>query len=221
MKKQVVILGDTEFAEELYQVMITEGIEVVAFSVDKDYMKSNTFCNLPMFPFEDIENNIDMNTVEVALALGYSHMNEVRKNKYEECKKRKFNIATFCSERAFIYTKSIGEGCIIMPSVYIGPSVEVGVCNVFKSRISIPHHNVVGNFNWFASGCTLGGGAKIGNNCFIGLCTTVRNSISVADYTFTAATSYLHKDTIEGRAYMGIPAKIIAGKTSMDIISKV
>ena len=219
--KKIVILGDTEFAEELYQVMIAEGKDVIAFSVDKQYMKSDTFCRLPMLPFENIEDCIDMKNVEVVLALGYSQMNNIRKNKYEECKQRHFQIATFCSERAFIYTKSIGEGTIIMPSAYVGPSVEIGVCNVFRGKISIPHHNIVGDYNWFAAGCTLGGGAKIGNNCFLGLCTTVRNSISLANYTFTAANSYLHRNTVEGGAYMGMPAKIIEGKTSMEIIRNV
>lgn len=219
--KKIVILGDTEFAEELYQVMMAEGIEVSAFTVDKKYMKSDTFCDLPIFPFENIEDCLDMDNVEIALALGYSLMNNIRKNKYEECKQRGFSIATFCSERAFIYTKTIEEGSIIMPSSYIGPSVKVGVCNVFKARVSLPHHNIVGNFNWLAPGCCMGGGTKIGSNCFIGLCTTIRNSISVANYTFTAANSYLHKDTVEGGAYMGMPAKIIEGKTSMEIINNV
>ena len=219
--KRVVILGDTEFAEELYQVMTTEGIDVAAFTVDKQYIKSDTFCNLPMLPFEIIDECLEMENYEVVLALGYSRMNNIRKLKYEECKKRDFSIATFCSNKAFIYTKSIGEGCIIMPSAYIGPSVKMGVCNVVKVKNSLPHHNTVGNFNWFSGGCTFGGGTKIGNNCFFGLCSTIRNSINVADYTFSAANAYLYKNTIEGKAYIGMPAKIIDGKTSMEIIGNV
>ena len=219
--KRIVIFGNTEFAEELYQVMTSEGIEVVAFTVDRQYMESDTFCNLPMYPFESIEECVDMTDVEVALALGYSQMNNVRKLKYEECKKRGYSIATFCSKNAFIYTESIGEGCIIMPSTYIGPLVEIGLCNVFKVKNSLPHHNKVGNFNWFSGGCTFGGGAIVGNNCFLALSTTVRNSICIADYTFVAANSYLHKNTLEGGAYMGIPAKMIEGKLSMNIIGNV
>lgn len=219
--KRIVIFGNTEFAEELYQVMTSEGIEVVAFTVDRQYMGSDTFCNLPMYPFESIEDYIDMSESEVALALGYSQMNNVRKQKYEECKKRGYSIATFCSEKAFIYTELIGEGSIIMPSAYIGPSVKMGVCNVVKVKNSLPHHNTVGNFNWFSGGCTFGGGTKIGNNCFFGLCSTIRNSINVADYTFSAANAYLYKNTIEGKAYIGMPAKIIDGKTSMEIIGNV
>lgn len=219
--KKIIILGNTEFAEELYQVMTAEGIEVVAFTVDRIYMESDTFCNLPMYPFESIEDYLDMSEVDVALALGYSQMNYVRKLKYEECKQRGYSIATFCSEKAFIYTESIGEGSIIMPSVYIGPSVEIGLCNVFKVKISLPHHNKVGNFNWFSGGCTFGGGTIVGSNCFLGLSTTVRNSICLADCTFAAANSYIHKNTLEGGAYMGMPAKIIEGKTSMEIIKNV
>lgn len=219
--KRVVILGDTEFAEELYQVMTAEGIEVAAFSVDKQYIKGDTFCNLPMLPFETINECLEMENYEVALALGYSRMNNIRKQKYEECKNRGFAIATFCSNKAFIYSKTIGEGNIIMPSVYVGPSTVIGVCNVIKARNTLPHHNIIGNFNWFAGGCTLGGGTKISNNCFLGLSTTIRNGIIVADYTFSAANSYLHKNTAEGRAYMGMPAKIIEGKTSMEIINNV
>ena len=220
MKKQIIILGNTEFSEELYQVMSVEGLSVKGFTVDNEYLKSPSFCGLPNYPFEAIQKEVDMETVEIALALGYSEMNNVRKRKYEECKKRHFNVATFCSNKAIVYAKTIGEGCIIMPSAYVGPFARLGICNVLKSGVNLPHHNIIGNYNWFA-GCKFGGSAIVGNNCFLGLCTTVRNSIRIADYTFSAANTYLHKDTEAFGVYMGVPAKKTLNKSSMEIIKHV
>lgn len=221
MEKQIIILGNTEFSEELYQVMSVEGLSVKGFTVDNEYLKSPSFCGLPNYPFEAIQKEVDMETVEIALALGYSEMNNVRKRKYEECKKRHFNVATFCSKKAFVYAKSIGEGSIIMPSAYVGPSVSLGVCNVLKAGVYLPHHNIIGCYNWLAPRCTFGGSAVIGNNCFLGLCTTVRNSVRIADFTFSAANAYIHKDTESCGVYMGIPAKKVLNKSSIEIIKHV
>ena len=56
---------------------------------------------------------------------------------------------------------------------------------------------------------------------FLGIGSTIRNGISIADKTFVGAYSYLSSDSIYEGAYVGSPAKIISDKTSIEIISRV
>ena len=64
------------------------------YTVDSKYIKEKEFCNLPVYPFENIEDYVDVADTEFVLGIGYSHMNMHRESKYLECKKRGLQIHT-------------------------------------------------------------------------------------------------------------------------------
>lgn len=221
MKKKVIIIGTTMYSAELRVIMNKEGIDVLAFSVDSKYKTESFFYGLPVCEIENLERLFDMSNVEIVLGLGYSQMNDVRKEKFFECKNKGYQIGTFCSSSANVLTDKIGQGSVIMPMSYVGPYSEVGFCNVIRAGSVLSHHDKLGDFNWIADGCVFGGGVKIGNNTFIGLGSTIRNEVIIKDYTFVGAHSYLGRNTLENTPYLGSPAKAISHQTSHDIISKV
>lgn len=220
MNKKVLVFGTTMFSAEIAEIMRAEGVEVDGFVVDRQYKDCELFQNLSVFAFEDIEELIDINEVQLVLALGYSKMNEHRKAKYDYCKSKGYKVFTFVSQQAQVFTNKIGEGSIILPGAYIGPFSQIGVCTVVRPGTVLAHHDLIGDFNWIADGCTFGGGVKMGNFGFIGLGTTVRNEISIADDTFIGAHSYVRKNTERNRAYYGVPA-IEIGKESKEVIKQV
>lgn len=221
--KKIVIFGDTMFSEELKNIISLEcgNDKVIAFSIDSKYKKSEEFCGLPIYPFEQLEQYIDVTNTEILLTIGYNNMNQLRKIKYEECKSRGFMVHTYISQKAIVYSDKIGEGCIIMPGVYIGPFTTLGICNVIRSGCVLSHHEKIGDFNWIADGCTYGGRVVQDNNCFVGLGSTIRNSVSIADQTFIGAHSYLSSNTMKEGVYIGNPAKIKPNTTSHNIINRV
>ena len=210
------------FSAELAEILrLGRGVKVVGFTIDASYKKSEVFQDLPVFAFEEIEKLVDINSVAFALTLGYSQMNEHRLVKYNYCKSKGYEVFTYVSPQAQVLTNKIGEGSIILPGTYIGPFSEVGICTVIRPGTVLAHHDIIGSFNWIADGCTFGGGVKVGNHCFLGLGTTVRNEVCIADYTFLGAQTYIGHDTEKNKAYIGVPAKIISGKTSYEVVSKV
>ena len=174
-----------------------------------------------MYEFENIENVVDISTVKIALTIGYSQMNEHRESKFNYCKEKGYKVLTYVSKQAQVYTNHIGEGSIILPGTYLGPFSEVGICTVVRPGSVLAHHDVIGDFNWIADGCTFGGGVRMGSHCFLGLGTTVRNEISISDYTFTGAQTYLGRDTERYGAYIGVPSKKIEGSSSIEAVIKV
>lgn len=221
MNKKILIFGTTMFSAEMAELLRWGGIEVVGFVVDSKFKESNEFLNLPVFEFEKIENLVDIKNTEFALTLGYSAMNEYRKTKYEICKAKNYKVFTYVSPMAQVFSKKIGDGSLILPGTYIGPFSEIGICTVIRPGTVLAHHDIIKDYNWIADGCTFGGGVKVGNNCFFGLGTTVRNEINVANYTFSGAQSFIGQDTAFMKAYIGVPAKEIHGKTSYEVVSKV
>lgn len=221
--KQIVIFGDTMFSEELLNIISLEcgNDKVVGFTIDSKYKKSDFFCGLPIYPFEQLEKYIDISNTKVLLTIGYNNMNQLREIKYNECKDRGLKVHTFISKKAIVYTNKIGEGSIIYPSTYIGPCSTLGKCCVLTAGCTLAHHIHIDNYNWIAPGCIYGGNVTQGTNCFIGLGSTIRNGISIADRTFIGAHSYLSSSTIENGVYFKSPAKLKLDTKSIDIIKRV
>ncbi|NYC52753.1 FlaA1/EpsC-like NDP-sugar epimerase [Clostridium beijerinckii] len=54
--KKLIIIGDSAFAQIAYEYFTYDSdYEVVAFSVEKDYLKDEEMLGLPVIPLEDIE----------------------------------------------------------------------------------------------------------------------------------------------------------------------
>ncbi len=209
------------FSAEIAEILRWGGVEIGGFVVDSQFKNSDEFQSLPVFAFENIEELVDINAVQIVLALGYSNMNEHRKSKYNYCKSKGYKVFTYVSQQAQVFSDKIGEGSIILPGTYIGPYSEVGICTVIRPGTVLAHHVTIGDFNWIADGCTFGGGVKMGSHCFLGLGTTVRNEISIADYTFAGAQTYLGRDTELLMAYIGVPSKKIENVSAYDAVGKV
>ena len=207
MRKKVLIFGTSMFSAEMAEIFACEGEDVVGFVVDAEYKRNEIFQNLPVFTFEGIERSVDIKTTEFALTLGYSEMNNHREAKFNNCKSNGFRLFTFISSQAQVFTKQIGEGSLILPGTYIGPYSKIGVGTVVRPGTVLAHHDLIGDFNWIADGCTFGGGVKMGNKCFVGLGSTVRNEVTLADYTLVGAHTYIGKNTEINTTYYGVPGR--------------
>ena len=204
---KIVIVGVNEFAEYLFYTILKENqVEVVGFATLKDFLTVNQFCNLPVYPLEDLANILNSHDLKVLITIGYTKMNARREKTYNLCKSLGYDIYTYISSRAVCDSDLIGEGCIVMPMSYIPPLTKLGVCNVINVATIIGHTSVIGNFNWFSGNVTMGGNVTVHNNCFIGMNCLLKNGIRVNSQTMIGAYSYLSDDTIEGRFYSGNPA---------------
>jgi len=204
----LIIVGTSEFSEYVYRTIIKEkAAHVVAFALDKEYMSSDTFNELPIVCIDDLNNVFDMCSMEVLLTTGYKKMNEGRRELYLKFNELGYNIASFISSRAIVDSEEIGEGCIIMPMAYIPPFTKLGICNVINVYSILGHTSYIGNFNWFSGNVTMGGNVSVGDNCFIGMNSLLKNGIHIASKTLIGAFSYMGDDSNEGLSYMGNPAQ--------------
>lgn len=211
MKKNIVILGISEYSEYVYYTIKKEGqINVLAFTVSRSWLESNNvrryFNELPVVPLEDLNTHLLGMEYEILITVGYKRMNEIREKMYDYCKHLGYKIATYISSRAICDSDDIGEGCIIMPTAYVPPCTKIGKCNIINMGTYITHTGFVGDFNWFAATIVMGGNIKMGSKCFIGMNCVLKNGITVGTKTFLGAGSYLSCDSGEGRAYIGSPA---------------
>lgn len=222
MRDKIFLFGTSEYSEYVYHTIKTEDeIEVIGFTVDKDHYNEGTFNGLPVFIFENLSKEYDMEECGVLITVGYTQMNLLRKKVYNLCKTLGYRVASYVSSRSICDSDQIGEGVIIMPMAYIPPLTEVGRCSIINIATTIGHTSKIGDFNWFSGNCIMGGNVKVGDNCFFGMNSLLKNGITIGSFTMLGAYSYLNDNSIEGRFYFGNPAvntKNLKSKTVCDFI---
>lgn len=202
--RKVIIIGTSELSVCFYKSLIYEiEYEVVAFTVNREFIKDKVVEGLPVIPFEDLSEIFNMSEYEIALTIGYKKMNDIREYFYNECKRLGYKIMTYISPKAIVYSDKIGEGTLIYPGAYVGPYCEIGVANIIHMQVCVSHHIKTGNFNFLAGGTMIGGNVVIGSNCFIGMSNTIRNGIKIGDRVLIGAKNYVPKDLRSKYAFIG------------------
>ncbi len=215
--QNLVIFGDTQFAERIYQyIKIEQAFNVLAFTQEANFINRDFIHAIPVVPYEELRDKYS--DFSILIAIGYDRMNELRRQIYTMCKNDKYKIATFISRTAIVYADSIDEGTIILPSVHIGPGCQIGKCNFFESASVLSHDNIIGAFNFVSTNVVLGGFAKVGNNCFLGLHSTIKNDIIIDDFSLVGScANVLLSTNCTGGVFVGNPAKRLECRNSKEI----
>lgn len=203
MPKQIIIFGTSCFS-----IMIAEYIKkftthkIVAFTVNKEYIKDTKIMNLPVLEFEDIEKTYNPSKYSFVNTIGYTQMNTVREKIFNEIQKKGYKIEGFLHPSANIYADKIGEGNIILENAFIGPHTVIGDGNIIWNGVNISHDAKIGNFNCFAPSTAIAGNVTIKNNCFLGTNSTIKNGLTVSNKTLIGAACFLNKDTNDNDVYV-------------------
>lgn len=205
MKKKLVIFGSGEFAELAHFYFSTDSeYDVVSFTVDSTYMRESTFCGLPVIEFEDVTKQYSPSTHAFFIALGYSKVNAVRKEKYLTLKSLGYQLVSFISSRATLLNQGrIGDNCFVFEDNTIQPFVTIGNNVTLWSGNHIGHHSVIKDHTFITSHVVISGGVEIGEQCFIGVNATLRDHIKVGDKCVIGAGSLLLSDAEPEGVYIG------------------
>jgi sugar O-acyltransferase (sialic acid O-acetyltransferase NeuD family) len=205
MKTPLVIFGTGDLAQlaHLYFTSDSE-YEVVAFTVDASFLKDQSFCGLPIIAFEKIWRHFSPEQCAIFIALGYSQLNLVRKEKYLAAKALGYRLASFISPRATVLNEGrIGDNCFIFEDNTIQPFVTIGNNVTLWSGNHIGHHSTIKDHCFIASHVVVSGGVEIGEQCFIGVNATLRDHIKIGDKCVIGAGALLLSDAVSNSVYMG------------------
>ena len=205
MKQPLVIFGTGDIAQLAHFYFSTDSeYEVLAFTVDAAYRTKTTFCSLPVFSFEEISTQYTPEQCELFVALSYSKLNEVRKEKYLAAKALGYRIASFVSSRATVLNQGrIGENCFIFEDNTIQPFVTIGNNVTLWSGNHIGHHSTIKDHCFIASHVVVSGGVEIGEQCFVGVNATLRDHIKIGEKCVIGAGALLLADAEPEGVYIG------------------
>lgn len=212
--KKLIIFGYTEFAEIAYEYFTHDsGYEVAGFCVHKDYITKDNLFNLPIVPFEEVEDYFEPSEHSFFAASVYTKLNRLRTQVAGEARRKGFALASYVSSSAFVWRNvTLGEHVFIFEDNTIQPFVSIGNNVVLWSGNHIGHHSTVGDNCFISSHVVVSGGVNIGKNCFIGVNSTINNAITIGDDCLLASGALIVKDIPENSMVKG--KDIVPGKTA-------
>lgn len=216
--KELIIIGNSANSKlARYYFEKDLNYKVRAYAVNQQYREQDYFDNLPVVNVEDLKYTYPPEEFDCFVAVGYNKMNQTREKLYKEIKAYGYMLPNYISPRCSYLTEiEIGDNNLILEDNTIQPFVKIGSNNVFWSGNHIGHDGEIGNHNFITSHVVVSGFVKIGSNCFIGVNSTIRDSIQLADRTLIAAGAIINKDTRKDSVH--VPARsTILGKKSFEL----
>lgn len=203
--KPLVIFGIGDIGELAYHYFRTDsGRRVDAFSVDGAYVKEPSFQGLPVVAFEDLAAAFPPDTHDVFVAVSYTKLNAVRREKYLAAKAAGYGIASYVSSRATVLNEGrIGDNCFILEDNTVQPFVTIGNNVTLWSGNHIGHHSTIRDHCFLASHIVVSGGVEIGESCFIGVNVTLRDHIRVGERCVLGAGALILENAEAEGVYIG------------------
>lgn len=202
--KKLVIVGDSAFAEIAYEYFENDSdYEVVAFSVEKYFLKRNEMQGLPIEPFEDLEKIFDPATHDVYVATVYTQLNRLRTRLASIAKSKGYKLASYISSRAFVWRNvNLGEHCFIFENNTLQPFTKIGNNVILWSGNHIGHHSVIRDNCFISSHVVISGFCEVGENSFIGVNSTLANNIKIGPDNWIGPGISIMQDTVAGALFV-------------------
>lgn len=206
--KPLVIVGAGEFGEIAYEYFTHDSpYEVVAFSVEKEFMTADALFGLPVVPFEQLATAHAPGTVDVFVAVTFTQLNRVRARLYLDAKNKGFNCATYVSSRAFVWHNAlVGDNCFIFENNVVQHHAAIGNNVVLWSGNHVGHRAAVRDHCFVSSHVVISGYCDVGESCFLGVNSTIADRVRIGRDCVIGAGAVVLKDAEERRIYRGNPA---------------
>lgn len=212
---KIIIFGNGEIGElaKYYFTNDSEN-EVVAFTADEQYIKSDTFCGLPLVGFKKVVDIYPPDQYKMFVALSYAKMNKIRAEKYYKAKELSYKLVSYISSKCTFLTENpVGDNCLILEDNTIQPFVKIGNNVTLWSGNHIGHESVIEDHCNITSHVVVSGHVHIHPYCFIGVNATLRDSITIAPETLIGAGAVIMKDTVKKGVYLPPRAELFTKKS--------
>jgi sugar O-acyltransferase (sialic acid O-acetyltransferase NeuD family) len=207
-KRRLVIVGDSAFAEIACEYFDQDSdYKVVAFSVEKAYLRRTELLGRPVVPFETLEREFDPSAHSVYVAVTYGQMNRLRARLWRQAKEKGFPSASYVSSRAFVWRNvEIGEHCFIFENNVVQPFVRIGSNVVLWSGNHIGHHSVIRDHCFISSHVVVSGFVDVGESCFLGVNSTIANNVRIGKDCWISPGVVILKNIEENTMFPAVKA---------------
>jgi sugar O-acyltransferase (sialic acid O-acetyltransferase NeuD family) len=206
---RIVLFGAGDIARLAHFYFSTDSEhEVVAFTVDAEYCRQESFLDLPLVPFDAVTRAYPPSSYRMFVALSYAQMNRLRAARYAQARALGYDLVSYVSSRCtFLTQHPPGANCFILEDNTIQPFVRIGENVTLWSGNHIGHDSTIHDHCFISSHVVVSGHVTIGQSCFIGVNATLRDGITIGEFTCVGAGALIMKDTRAGSVHTGLRAE--------------
>ena len=204
--QHIIIFGNRDLAELSWYYLNKEiSLRIpISFTINKEYIKENTFHNLPVVPFEELEQHYS--PLECYLFAPIAD-NKLREKIYKEGKEKGYKFISYISPNCTNLAASIGENCFILEDNTLQPFTTIGNNVILWSGNHIGHHGVIEDNVFFTSHVVMSGHCHIKKGVFLGVNSTLRDNITIGENSIIGMGSLITKSVPDNETWIGSPAK--------------
>lgn len=217
MGEKVVIFGVGAHAANLYYCIKHESLhEVVAFTVDRSYVKEESIRGLPVVAFEDVQSVYPPGEFKMHVAIIYGRELSSKAEKYYQAKEKGYELITHISPRAITWPDMVvGDNCFIWAGSAFQPYVEIGNNVNVGPGCLICHDSKIGDHCLLSAHTVILGDVVVEPYCFFGANSTIRDGVTVARECVIGAGALILENTKERGVYKGRSAELLPKSSNM------
>ena len=192
----MVLVGDSVFAQvarEFFQ--FDSAYDVVAFSVERSFLKRDKKDGLPVLPFEELAQLCPPDSHSVFVAIVFTQFNRLRARLYREAKARGYSMASYISSAARIRPHAtLGEHCFICEQAVVQPLSAIGNNVVIWSGNQICHRTRIEDHTFILPNCIISDGVTIGAHGIVGANVTIESDCVVGEDCYLGPATVIDDD---------------------------
>ena len=199
MKNKIVIIGIGETAKLAYEYFTYDSkYEVVSFSADREYIKINEdhLFGIRIIPIDELQSVYPPSDYFAFVAVSSGGLNYERTYLYKRIKSFGYTLVSYISSKAFVWHNvEIGDNCFILEDNTLQPFTKIGNNVVMWSGNHLGHRSVIEDNCFITSHVVISGFCKIGHNTFIGVNTSIADSVNIGCDNFISLGAVINKNT--------------------------
>lgn len=209
--EKVVIFG-TSAAAILSHFSLTHDspYEVVAFTVDRSYIKEPTLCGLPVVPFEDLQTLYPPGEYRMHVAIFASKVNKTRAQKYQQAKDKGYQLVSYVSSKAILAPGvEVGDNCFIGEGAICRPFLKIGNNVFILPGAAIGHHSVIQDHCFISARAVVLGAVTVETYSVLGANSTILDGVTVARECVVGAGCVINENTQAKGVYRVNPPTLL------------
>ena len=208
--EKIILFGLSSGAKLAYFTLAHDPrYEVVAFTVDREYVKEPEFCGLPVVPFEDIQISYPPDDCRMLVAIFANGMNKLRARKCDEARSKGYSLISYIHPTAIIAPDLIvGDNCFIGEGVICRPYAKIGNDVIVMPGALIGHDTAIKDHVFIGNRAVVMGAVTLEQYCFIGPNATIMEAVTIAGECLIGGGVVMQQSTKEKEVYKA-PAPVL------------
>jgi sugar O-acyltransferase (sialic acid O-acetyltransferase NeuD family) len=206
MRKQLLVYGVGSLGEKIYHYNKRDCLFDMIGFIDDKAKPEDIFCSLPVYTFDRIKDLFSPQECVIFVAIGYVKCNYYRELVCNKVKEAGYSLTNYISPNSICFEGvELGENILLCDNVFVGHGSRLEDGAILSVGCTLSHENYVGKYSFISSAVVFGGHAKVMNNCFVGLHSTVRDSVVIEKYNIVGSGTNVIKSTEPFSVTIGNP----------------